>query len=228
VTKKQQNRNPWQRGDSLTAIGLGCTLFFSAASLVASMQANQKSNETQNKVLASRVEFGSVTSNANRPDWSNPWQPVQLSITPTTVYVGVERRIVFAKPFLNSPRVGVSLTLVNLRPLQDVLADLGYKIETPEDRRRLPEIHVGTSFYDVSEQGFTLRVYVGLPTKAGVFLSRKLMSLTPSLEYVSSMHLNSNLGPSSTQLSLSEIWMANFYERIGTVDVTWYAKEEVP
>lgn len=161
-----------------------------------------------------------MISNTSGSDCGLRWEPWQHNVSRITAYIGVKRRIKFRSAFQNPPKVISNLKLINLRSLDLVLKDLGYKPENENETDRLRQLHVLSNVEQVDNEGFIMIVGVGLPARAGDELARHLQKDPPKESTIDDV-----IGfASSCQQQPQDNWMLKFYESIGTIEVSWLAQ----
>ncbi len=195
----------------------------SSLSVLVSLAAHRSSTDTAQAVENERVEIGVAGTNSNEPNYSNGWEPWEAPVSPATVYLGVQRMVLFKKRFSTIPRVSTALSIIDTKSVGQILKDLGYRL--PNDASRLEEINLVAWPSGVTEEGFTLQVGVGVPTAPGVFLLKKLQTSQPQDEFVAEMLRFHQLSDrSGLGLTDNERWMTNFYKYVGSLDISWVAQ----
>lgn len=227
----------WSTSDKLKAGSIAATLVVSILSLALSTRTQGTVAQTE----MNRVETDSLPSNSNAGDVQNPWRAWEEPITPTTLYVGVRRWIVFRKPFSAIPRVSVSLGVINIYPMDDRLVQLGYvrpsepaavedvplSYNSSEARigSRLRDFHVLSFSDETDEKGFWLKVGIGLPTHPGEFLVSRLQKREPPVGIIDGMRRYGQLPREGDSLTADERWLTNFYTLVGSFNVSWTAQQ---
>lgn len=216
-------KNNWTVEDQLKLVSMLGSGVLAIASLIVSNQAQKSASRAEQTVDASRVETGWVTSNSNGRDFGHPWRKWESYPEKRTAYVGIQRNVVFTKPFKKIPRVSTAFSLIDTKPLDSVLPALGDKNIDKDTARRLHDIHVITDSGDVSENGFVVFVGIGLPTEPGEYLGHLFLTAPPDSQLVERMEMG-QLDSAHGSLDLDEAWMVNFFKIIGTINVSWIAQ----
>jgi hypothetical protein len=166
---------------------------------------------------------------SNREDFHHPWLPWEYSVSPDTVYIGVERTIIFPSPFRTKPDVTLGLSTIDLPPMDSVLARLGYRPPAPEDQERIRHLHIATSAANITPSEFEIQVGIGLPTAAArvleISLAKPLTSSPSDTAFIATMRRYNQLEDrAGGQLTPGETWLINFYRYVGSLAVTWMAQ----
>jgi hypothetical protein len=122
---------PWSLANKIQAM---IAVIAFAALFVQSWQAQSAASQAKETVEAWRVESGHLNTHSNsdpnadpKNTWASPWTPWVDHSAQAVVYVGVQKRITFAKPFKKIPRVSTALSLIQMPGLDVVLSGLGYR-----------------------------------------------------------------------------------------------------
>jgi len=217
--------NGWTVKDRLKAMSIICTILVAFGSAISSFVANKNSSQAVQTVEATRVETGDIITNSNSPDYTNAWRPWKYPMTETTLYIGLQRNVVFARPFRHIPHVSTALCVIDTKPPGEILTKLGYPHPDEITAERLRDIHIVTSADGVSENGFTLEVAIGLPTQPGEFLARILSETHDDEALIKEWLVHGQLSdrPGLT-VSQNEQWLLNFYKSVGSIRVSWIAQ----
>lgn len=167
-------------------------------------------------------------------------------VSATTLYVGIQRRVNFKRPFDNVPRVSTGFGVINMYPVGERLLQLGFAPPdgaTPSDPAalsyssaqapvapRLKDFHLVSFADEIDVNGFVLHVGVGLPTTAGEFLARTLQTRVPSPDIIDGMRRYgqlANTAGGAEEISKNEVWLANFYTLVGSFNMTWTAQQDL-
>lgn len=234
--KTSGGKHAWSVADKLTAASILATFVVSILSLALS----NRTRGAVSDVRESRVEIDSLPSNSNAGDLGNPWTSWEEPVSPTTLYIGIKRRVEFKREFAAPPRVSTALGVINLYPVADRLQELGFK---PPDGGsssepvplsyesakapvaiRLKDLHVLSFATKADARGFVLHVGIGLPTTAAEFLASVLQTRDPPTDIVRGMLRYGQLPRGSEELTSDERWLVNFYTLVGSLNVTWTAQ----
>jgi len=225
------NANAWTLANKLTAVSVGVAAISAViafASLGQSWLAQRSALRAQQTVEAWRVETGHLTTDSNgdlNGAWANPWSQWVEPISEKVMYIGVQKRITFAKPFRRKPSVSTALSLIQLPRLDAALAALGYHETDRAAADGLRQLQVETFVGDVTEANFTLYAGVGLPVKAGRYLEHELSTAAVDSGVVARMRNTRQVDPKTIlPLSPDDRWMINFYMLVGTIDASWIAQ----
>jgi hypothetical protein len=219
-----QGRSSWSVEDRIKLTSVLATSAIAIASLVVSTLAQRSANRANQTVDASRVETAWVTSNSNGRGTGDAWQPWVYTPDETTVYIGLRRNIVFAKPFTKVPSVSTAFSLIDTESLDNILPGLGDKKIDKDTSARLHQIHVITDTDAVNERSFDLLVGIGMPTTPGQYLRHVLSTTTPDAHLVERMKGMGQLDARHSNLDPAESWMVNFFNIVGTINVSWIAQ----
>jgi hypothetical protein len=214
-------QNGWTVANQLKLISLLATSVLSMASLIVSGLAQRSANQANQAVNASRVETNWVTSNANAGA-DDPWHQWVDWPEPRTAYVGLQRKILFSKPFATLPSVSTAFSLIDTHSLDSLLAGLGGRLDTDVVSGARNEIHVITYADSVSTKGFILHVGIGLPFAAGTHLQSVLSTRIPDAQLINRLKGTGQIGGNIDHAS--ETWMVNFFQTVGTINVSWIAQ----
>jgi len=91
---------------------------------------------------------------------------------------------------------------------------------------RIRHIHITSEVSDVTPSSFKLRVGIGLPHEAAKFLQRRLQNPDAIDKQIVADMRTAGILENHDKLTLDEVWMTNFYTKIGTYEVTWVAQAE--
>lgn len=184
------------------------------------------SANTRSKLNASLVEVGTETSDTdtNQDPWKI-WVDTPHGST-TTRYFGVKKMIKFKEPFVSTPSVSSSLSLVNTKSFNELLDQEILQLENlSEDEKHGLQLHVVTFVEYITKEGFELQVGLGAPINIGDtivdFLKNRDLQKN---EIDDSITFNNIKSRSNTNMTSDERWMLNFYYVIGTIDITWIAQ----
>jgi hypothetical protein len=228
-SKHQRSGTGWTVGDRIKVMSMIGTVLVAVLSAIGSFVANKNSSQAVQTVEITRVETGDVITNSNYRDYTNPWVPWKYPMTTKTLYVGLQRNVVFARPFANIPHVSTALCVIDTKPPGEILTKLGYPQPDKTIADRLRDIHIVTSADGISENGFTLEVGIGLPIGPGEFLAKILSEghdgESDDSPLISDMLHNKQLSdrPGLT-VSQNELWLLNFYKSVGAIRVSWIAQ----
>ena len=186
----------------------------------------KETSHTSEKLEQTRIETGEVETLTNdvARDSSLPWRPFTESFSESTRVVGLVREIRFDRPFSIPPKVTLALNSVDLPPTSLVLADLGFKSNSPRVKAKISHVSVFTETQDVTVNGFKVRVGLSLPPEAAKFLEDRLRDeALVDRALVSDMRASGFIA-NQKQLTQDEIWMINFYDHLGTFNISWIAQ----
>jgi hypothetical protein len=219
---KKKSDGGWTVRYKLKAASILATLLVSLLSIMVGFSAHKKASDNTETIESTRVETGAVITNSNEIDYTNPWLLWEESVTPTTTYIGVKRNVHFKRPFNGTPSVSTAFSLIDIQPIQSVLTSFGYHNEqTPG----LQDIHLVTMTEGVTKKGFMLKIGIGVRREPGEFLATKLQTTRIDPPFVREMLRYHQLSDRpSPELDGNELWMANFYRSVGSIQASWIAK----
>jgi hypothetical protein len=213
-----------RRANNIVLIGIGVTFLSAMISLLWNAQIQKQATRTSEVVETTRVESGDVVTNTN--DFAHPWVPWIDTVSPVTIHLGVAREVVFSRPFKKPPHITLGLRGLDFPHMPTVLESLGFTPSGVRMLERLNKIHLTADDGNVSVSGFALHVGIGLPTEAAQFLQRRLQSADAvNTDVVADMRTAGML-ENHDKMTPNEVWMSNFYTRIGTFQVSWIAQAE--
>lgn len=214
----------WTISDRLKAASILVTFLVSVLSVLVGIYAHDVSSGLATAVEADRVEADHIITNSNASDYANPWAPWEEPVTPTTIFVGIQRKVLFKQPFSTTPTVSTSFSLVDIKPTAQMLKDLGYH-HTLDDDSGVSDFHILTEADKITPTGFTLEAGIGVRMPVGQFLSAKLQQSDVEENFVAEMLRYGQLSDRrDLTLSQDERWMTNFYRQVGTFQISWIAQ----
>jgi hypothetical protein len=217
-----------RRQNHISILSIAATFAIAMTSLLWNARIQKQATTTSDAVETSRVENDEVKSNSNANDFHNPWRQWQESVSPSTVYLGIERVVPFQRRFRSAPQVTLGMSLIDVPPMDLILFRFGFKPAEPKMSERIRHFHVVTKVADVTREHFILQLGIGLPTEAAKVLVEPLsapLNLAVDREFIDNMRLYRELENRSDSLTPGETWLINFYRIVGTIDVTWIAQE---
>jgi len=214
-----------RRSNNVALIGVALTFVISLTSLVWNARNQRDTERTSSEMLEiSRVENGDVVTNTN--DLLHPWVPWIDTVSEETIHLGVSREIIFTRPFRRPPHVTIGLRGLDFPDMPTVLRQLGYTTLGTGVEERIRHIHLTTDVADVTTNGFKLMIGIGLPTDAAQFLKIRLQdTATVNQKVIADMRIAGML-ENHNNLTSDEVWMSNFYVRIGTFQASWIAQAD--
>lgn len=213
---KSESADGWTVSNRLKAASILATFLVSVLGLVISLASHKAST-------ADRVEMNHTITNSNGDDFANAWMPWEQPITPHTMFLGVQRKVLFAEPFSTVPNVSTALSLIDLKQAEQVLIDLGY--HRADHNSGLQDFHVVTLPTSITKKGFTLQIGIGIQTTPGKFLAAKLQETQVESTFLAEMMRYNQLSDrSELKTTRDEQWMVNFYLYVGSVEVSWIAQ----
>jgi hypothetical protein len=231
--KHDKSEGEWTVPNRLKAMSMIFTFLIALGSAIGSFVANKNSSQAVQAVEITRVETGFANTNSNYRDYTNSWAPWVFPVSPRTLYIGVQRNVVFERPFVSIPRVTTALGGVDTKPPNGILTLLGYSQPDKITAERLRHTTIVTNAVAITEKGFTLEVAVGLPTEPGEFLVKSLSGRQGGKSewpfgdraLIQDMLQNRQLADrSGLNISRNELWLLNFYKSVGTIGVSWIAQ----
>jgi hypothetical protein len=94
---------------------------------------------------------------------------------------------------------------------------------------RLRYTSIRTEAAAVTNNGFELRVEIPLPSRAAEFLIQVLREKTRIDKlFADDMRSYGQVSNQYASLTDDEVWMMNFYQTIGTFDISWTAQSDDP
>ena len=230
--KQDESADRWTIPNRLQAMSIILTFLIALGSAVGSFVANKNSSQAVQAVETTRVQTGFANTNSNSKDYANSWTPWVFPVTTKTIWIGVQRNVVFERPFANIPRVTAALGGIDTMPAGSTLTLLGYSQPDQITAEWSRHISIVTKVDAITERGFTLHVAVGLPTEPGKFLAKSLLGsqggkTEPSGDsaLIQDMMRNGQLdNRSGLNITQNELWLLNFYRSVGSIGVSWIAQ----
>lgn len=238
----QTRQEGWTVDKKINVLSIvsGLLIALCSGSGIVSLIAKNTSANAAKVVETTRVETGDVITNSNynlnSKDYSNPWVQWTDPVTEKTLFVGLKRKILFEHPFDSVPHVSTSIGLMDTKPADLILAQLGYRPPDEATAQRLHDIHLVTEApaSQITPTGFTLYVGIGLPTNAAEWLENKFTAFQNNKNqwFSTDQQLIDNMiqhdqfprDRTASNLDRNEIWLLNFYKYVGAVRVAWIAQ----
>jgi hypothetical protein len=217
--KARVKKDNWTRDHRFQLIQAAASLI----SVVVAGAALFQGHEARDTARKTRLEARHSATMSNAPFTEPSWKP-WLQTEARTLYVGLQREMIFATPFANEPLVTTALSLIALSSSSDLMDKIGYAPATAATAERARAFHVLTFVKNVRNDRFVLAVGIGLPTEAGAAIKRYLSDTVVNPAFAREMVANNNLASSTEILSPDDRWFCNFAQVVGAIDVSWFAR----